>query len=62
MLLLILPQLNHTYLIWPLIQRPQGTNAHPSPPVSFTSGVLDGLTIRIEIKEIQKADIGRKYA
>ncbi|KAI0823339.1 velvet factor-domain-containing protein [Trametes gibbosa] len=31
-------------------------------PVSFISGPLHGLTVRIALEEIQKADIGRKYA
>ncbi|KAI0358194.1 hypothetical protein OH77DRAFT_1397521, partial [Trametes cingulata] len=30
--------------------------------VSFVSGVLAGRTIRVELEELQKADLGRKYA
>ncbi|KAI0630833.1 velvet factor-domain-containing protein [Trametes polyzona] len=31
-------------------------------PTFFDTGVLAGLTVRAEIEEIQKADLGRKYA
>ncbi|EIW63120.1 uncharacterized protein TRAVEDRAFT_161227 [Trametes versicolor FP-101664 SS1] len=42
--------------------RPRGLNSASNPPASFTSGLLAGLTVRIEIEETQKADLGRKYA
>ncbi|KAL1940818.1 hypothetical protein VTO73DRAFT_7859 [Trametes versicolor] len=32
------------------------------PPVSFASGPLGGFTVRVELDEIQKADLGRKCA
>ncbi|KAI0676069.1 velvet factor-domain-containing protein [Trametes maxima] len=31
-------------------------------PITFTSGALAGRTVRVEIEEVQKADLGRKYA
>ncbi|OJT12304.1 hypothetical protein TRAPUB_11171 [Trametes pubescens] len=43
-------------------QRPRALNTLPNQPASFTSGLLAGLTVRIEIEETQKADLGRKYA
>ncbi|KAI0372689.1 hypothetical protein BV20DRAFT_963751 [Pilatotrama ljubarskyi] len=31
-------------------------------PVTFSSGLCAGRTVRVELEEIQKADLGRKYA
>ncbi|KAH9851327.1 velvet factor-domain-containing protein [Lenzites betulinus] len=45
------------------MQRAGSSDSPPlGQPTSFTSGPFDGLTVRVELKEIQKADIGRKYA
>ncbi|KAI0763493.1 velvet factor-domain-containing protein [Trametes elegans] len=43
--------------------RPHGVQAADAPgaPVSFTSGFFAGRTLRVELEEIQKADLGRKY-
>ncbi|THU88104.1 hypothetical protein K435DRAFT_680440 [Dendrothele bispora CBS 962.96] len=35
---------------------------HVGHPIRFTSGQFSGRTIRAELEEIQKADLGRKYA
>lgn len=32
-----------------------------SAPISFTTGPFAGWTVRGELKELQKADMGRKY-
>ncbi|KAI8985584.1 velvet factor-domain-containing protein [Trametes punicea] len=42
--------------------RPYAVNSASGHPVAFTHGVFAGRTIRVEIEEIQKADLGRKYA
>ncbi|KXN85322.1 hypothetical protein AN958_11422 [Leucoagaricus sp. SymC.cos] len=46
---------------------PLGTNGgafvnHPGQPITFTTGQFAGDTIRVELRELQKADSGRKYA
>ncbi|KZT04936.1 uncharacterized protein LAESUDRAFT_727507 [Laetiporus sulphureus 93-53] len=43
----------------------QARRAGPSPigdPISFTAGQYAGRTLRAELEELQKADLGRKYA
>ncbi|KAI0351933.1 hypothetical protein OH77DRAFT_1523819 [Trametes cingulata] len=42
--------------------RPQVVPSDIGQPVSFSSGLFAGRTIRVELEEIQKADLGRKYA
>ena len=43
-------------------QRPRSVLTQPGQPVTFATGVFARRTIRAEIEEIQKADLGRKYA
>ncbi|KAH9888990.1 velvet factor, partial [Cubamyces lactineus] len=43
-------------------QRPRSVLTQPGQPVTFATGVFARRTIRAEVEEIQKADLGRKYA
>ncbi|KAI0372687.1 hypothetical protein BV20DRAFT_978121 [Pilatotrama ljubarskyi] len=42
--------------------RPQIVPSDIGQPVSFSGGIFAGRTVRAELEEIQKADLGRKYA
>ncbi|KAI0630849.1 velvet factor-domain-containing protein [Trametes polyzona] len=42
--------------------RPRAVDFQESQPANFGTGLLAGLTVRLDIDEIQKADRGRKYA
>ncbi|KAI0325889.1 hypothetical protein GY45DRAFT_174889 [Cubamyces sp. BRFM 1775] len=42
--------------------RPRVVPSQSSQPVAFSSGYLAGRTIRVHLEEIQKADVGRKFA
>ncbi|CDO68197.1 hypothetical protein BN946_scf184938.g49 [Trametes cinnabarina] len=42
--------------------RPLAVPSHIGQPVRFDAGLLAQRTIRVELQEIQKADLGRKYA
>ncbi|KAJ8472762.1 hypothetical protein ONZ51_g8299 [Trametes cubensis] len=43
-------------------QRPRSVFTQPRAPVTFATGVFARRTIRVQLEEIQKADLGRKYA
>ncbi|KAI0774777.1 velvet factor-domain-containing protein [Trametes elegans] len=42
--------------------RPHGVQEHRFKPITFTGGYCPGRTYRVELVEVQKADLGRKYA
>ncbi|KAI0367594.1 hypothetical protein BV20DRAFT_949968, partial [Pilatotrama ljubarskyi] len=42
--------------------RPRSVLSHIGQEVSFAHGLLAGRTVRVELEELQKADLGRKYA
>ncbi|KAH9893495.1 velvet factor-domain-containing protein [Cubamyces lactineus] len=42
--------------------RPRAVPSHSPQPVVFSNGYFAGRTIRVHLEEIQKADLGRKYA
>ncbi|KAI0642434.1 velvet factor-domain-containing protein [Trametes meyenii] len=46
----------------PMSLRPRIVPSHIGDPVSFVTGLFGGHTIRVELEEIQGAELGRKYA
>ncbi|KAI0666818.1 velvet factor-domain-containing protein [Trametes maxima] len=42
--------------------RPHAVDPSINQPARFVAGLLSGRTVRVELEEIQKADLGRKYA